>query len=141
MSIKITGLNEVKGRISPSSFDKLQSNIVLKVGNFFETKAKKNLRKSVYESPITWYTRSGKAQQSIVYTPLGKNKAKVFMGVNYGKYLEYGTGIYHTPSPRKPWLTTQIPQSKGKLIYMRGMRARPFWRPTIKETIKEIQKI
>ena len=115
---------------------------VLKVANFFETQAKKNLQKSVYASPKSpHYFRTGKARQSIINSKINNLTYRVFMGVNYGKYLEEGTGIYRG---RTGWWTTWggvLP----KAIWMNGMKARPFWKPTEDETRKEapiiIQKV
>ena len=107
---------------------------VFKVVNFFETRAKKNLQKSVYASPKSpYYSRTGKARQSIIASKKDDLTYRVFMGVNYGEYLEEGTGIYRG---RTGWWTNWggvLP----KPIFTKGMKARPFWKPAEDETKKE----
>lgn len=142
IDVNVQGIAQLQARIDPSKFKAAISDIVFKVGNHMETAAKKNIQESVYRSPqSSFYSRTGNAQQSISLGRLGPNSVKVFMGASYGKYLEFGTGIYHTPDARTPWKTTKIPGSGGKLIYMRGMKARPFWRPAIKDTTEKIESI
>lgn len=117
---------------------KITQKAVFLTMNFMETQAKKNISKSIYRSPKSpIYSRSGKAQQSIIGQMLSINSAKVYMGVNYGKYLEEGTGIYNG---RKPYFTTFGGLLKNPILY-KGMKARPFWKPSIKETKQEIPKI
>jgi hypothetical protein len=95
----------------------------------------------VYSSTASaYYTRSGKAQQSIIFRPISSKEGKVYMGVNYGQYLEHGTGIYHTPDKRTPWFTGKIPGTNG-VVYIKGMKPRPFWNPAIKETKREIKNL
>jgi HK97 gp10 family phage protein len=105
--------------------------------NYMETQAKKNINKAIYQSPAGKYTRSGKAQQSIIGQMLSTNSARVYMGVNYGKYLEEGTGVYNG---RKPYFTTFGGLLPNPIFY-KGMKPRPFWVPSVKETKKEIPKI
>lgn len=115
-------------------------NSIVDLMNFAETRAKTNIRESVYDSPPGQYTRSGKAQQSIIGQMQGRSKARVYMGVDYGKYLEEGTGI---PAGRSGWWTAKsniIPGASGA-IYMKGMEARPFWQPMKEATRKEAPKI
>jgi hypothetical protein len=108
--------------------------------NFAETRAKTNIRKSVYDSPRGQYVRTGKAQQSIIGQMQGRDRARIFMGAGYGKYLEEGTGI---PAGRSGWFTAKsnvIPGASGA-IYIKGMKARPFWKPMVEATQKEAPKI
>ena len=107
---------------------------VAKTANYLETTAKKTIRDVVYKSKKSeWYKRTGKASQSIVASKLDPLAWRVFVGVNYGKYLEEGTGIYHTPGARKPFWTTFGGRLKQPIKY-KGMKARPFWLPSIKAT-------
>jgi hypothetical protein len=108
------------------------SRAIFLVMNYMETAAKKNLNEGVYQTatPGSPFKRTRKAQQSIVGQMQSSQSARVYMGVNYGKYIEEGTGIYNG---RKPYWTT----FGGILdypIFYKGMKARPFWAPAIKET-------
>lgn len=109
---------------------------VLKVANFFETRAKENINESVYASPQSpFYGRSGKAKQSIIASKKDDLTYRVFMGVNYGKYLEEGTGIY---AGHKSWqLTKAFGRKLETPITINGMKPRPFWKPTEEQTRKE----
>lgn len=136
-SLHIKGNDILVKKLSKGATNAISKAVFL-VGNFFETKAKENINKSVYQSSAsTWYKRTGKAQQSIVMQQLSSEKAKVFMGVKYGKYLEEGTGIY---AGHRPFFTTFGGQLKRAVKY-KGMRARPFWKPAISETRKEVKNL
>jgi HK97 gp10 family phage protein len=115
------------------------SKAVFRVANLMETTAKKNIKKSVYSSPkpSAPFSRSGKAQQSITVAKLDDLQSKVFMGVEYGQFLEYGTGIYRG---RKPYWTTFGGQIDRPILY-KGMKARPFWIPAVESTKKQIPEI
>lgn len=105
---------------------------------FMERTAKDNITESVYSVESTgMYKRTRKARQSIVKQPLGRLSAKVYMGVNYGKYLEEGTG---EPVGHKAWITNFGGQLSHPVL-MRGMKARPFWQPAVESTQKETPKI
>lgn len=112
---------------------------VFRVANVMETTTKKNIRNSVYASPkpLAPFSRSGKAQQSITVAKLDDLQSRVYMGVNYGQYLEYGTGIYRG---RKPYWTTFGGQIDRPILY-KGMKARPFWIPAVESTKKQILEI
>ena len=134
-----TGFIELQKKLDTPLKGRL-SDFVRRAGNEMETTAKKNINASVYQSEVSpFYDRTGKAQQSIVMEMQSTLTARVFMGVDYGKYLEYGTGIYHTPDARTPWFTSKIPGTNGKTVYIKGMKARPFWHPAIDSTREFIQ--
>ena len=131
-----TGFIELQKKLDKPLKGRL-SDFVRRAGNEMETTAKKNINVSVYQSEVSpFYDRSGKAQQSIVMEMQSTLTARVFMGVDYGKYLEYGTGIHHTPDARTPW-RGNIPTVGWRWI--KGMKARPFWHPAIDSTREFIQ--
>jgi len=137
ISVQTKGFVEVSRKLKTGVGDKV-SRVVFLVGNYMETTAKKNINQSVYQSPkSSWYSRTRKAQQSIAMQKLGDYKAKVFVGVNYGKYLEGGTGIY---AGHKPFWTTFGGQIKKPILY-KGMKARPYWKPALLTTQKEVPNI
>jgi HK97 gp10 family phage protein len=114
--------------------------IVVKTANFFETTAKEQLRKVVYKKSVPW-TRTGKAQQSIVMRVKSNNEAQVYMGVNYGKFIEYGTKPHVIQG--KPILSWKVGGQRffARRVNHPGTKPRPFWRPTIKLTKGKIPEI
>jgi hypothetical protein len=115
---------------------KVVKRAVFLVMNKMETLAKQNINLAVYSTTAGKYKRSGKAQQSIIGQQTSDTSARVYGGVNYLKYIEEGTGIYHEPDARKPYFTTFGGLLQNP-IYYKGMKARPFWAPAIKETRNE----
>jgi HK97 gp10 family phage protein len=138
LKLATTGFKEATKRFKTGARVAI-SGAVFRVANVMEITAKKNIRNSVYASPkpSAPFSRSGKAQQSITVAKLDDLQSKVYMGVNYGQYLEYGTGIYRG---RKPYWTTFGAQIPRAILY-KGMKARPFWMPAIEETKKQIPSI
>lgn len=130
------GFVELSKKLKQEYRDSIKTNLgrmVFRVGNKMETTAKQNIRQSVYsseKSPL-YPKRSGKAQQSIILERKDELTARVFMGVDYGRYLEEGTGIYHESGAHTPW-RGNIPTIGWRWI--KGMKARPFWKPAIKTT-------
>jgi len=115
-------------------------NILTRVATFMERTAKENIQGSVYRTPvpkIPGYSRTGKARQSIMRGVVSPLQQRVYMGVNYGQYLEEGTGIYRG---RKPYWTT-FGGLLDRPIKYKGMKPRPFWKPAIEETKRNIQNI
>jgi HK97 gp10 family phage protein len=113
------------------------SNVITRVATFMERTAKLNIRQSVYSSPRGLYNRTGKARQSIIRGVVSDTQQRVYMGVNYGIYLEKGTGIYNG---RKPFYTTFGGLLDNPIKY-KGMKARPFWKPAVDETRKNVSRI
>jgi len=91
--------------------------------------------------------RTGRLQGSLAYeiSELGGGKisGKVGTNVKYGKWVEFGTGLY---GPHK---TVIVPTQakvlswrvKGKRVfakYVKGMRARPFMMPAFEKILPEL---
>jgi len=117
--------------------------VITRLATFMERTAKTNIRASVYASPKRVYKRTGKARQSIIRSKVSPTAQRVYMGVNYGVYLEEGTGIFNG---RTAWwtrlsnITGQADDAK-KVIRIQGMKARPFWKPAIKATEENTPRI
>lgn len=139
IDVKTEGIIEITRKMMAGVSTPLERTVA-KTANFLETKAKRTIRSVVYSTPKGWYNRTGKALQSIVAVKQNKLAWQVKVGVIYGYYLETGTGVYHKPDKHKPFWTTfggVLPKS----IYYRGMPARPFWHPSVKETRKQAPQI
>jgi len=138
LSLSTSGFVEASKRLKIGARGAI-AKAVFKVANKMETTAKKNIQKSVYASPKPGkpFRRFGKAQQSITISKLDDLQSRVYMGVNYGQYLEYGTGIYRG---RKPYWTTFGGQLENPVFY-KGMKPRAFWIPAVETTKKQIPEI
>ena len=134
LGLDLKGNVEITKKLNTGA-NSLAKRAIFLVINKMETLAKQNISASVYSStPSEVYTRSGKAQQSIIGQQSSDLSGRVYMGVNYGKYLEGGTGIYAGNNPY--W--TSFGGLLDHPIYYQGMEARPFWAPAIKETKQNI---
>ena len=65
-----------------------------------------------------------------IQSEIGGLEATVMVGAFYGVYVEYGTGIYTSNSRAKkiPW---SYKGADGNWYTTYGMRAQPFWFPSI----------
>lgn len=90
---------------------------------------KVEVNKSIYltKSPGKPFRRTRKLAQSITAQMLMYAAGRVFVGVDYGKYVEDGTGIYNG---RKPFWTTFGGILNRPILYL-GMRPRPFFKPVV----------
>lgn len=141
IDIKTDGFIQTSRKLKKGA-QPLLGTVITRIATFMERTAKENLRTSVYSTPAPRkpFRRSGKARQSIIRAVLGTLTQRVYMGVKYGKYLEEGTGIYHTPGARKPYWTT-FGGILDKPVKYKGMKARPFWAPAIKKTRENVPRI
>lgn len=82
----------------------------------------------------------------IVADKVGGNKAKVLIGptVEYGKWIEFGTGIYAKDGKgrKTPWVWRT---GDGRFITTRGYRPKPYMRPAFDEkreaALAEFQRV
>ena len=117
--------------------------VITRLATLMERTAKTNIQTSVYASPVKEYKRTGKARQSIVRSEISSMSQRVYVGVNYGKYLEEGTG---EPAGHKAWWTrlsniTGKPSDSNRVVKIKGMKARPFWKPAIETTKDNVPRI
>ena len=68
-----------------------------------------------------------------IQSEIGGLKATVMVGAFYGVYVEYGTGVYSkgpggSRAKKIPWT---YKGADGKWYTTYGMRAQPFWFPSI----------
>ena len=66
----------------------------------------------------------------------GGLKAEITVGVEYGVFLEYGTGIYSlTGDGRKtPWVYWS--DKLNRYVYTRGIRAQPYFTPSFEKGMR-----
>lgn len=106
---------------------------------YLEKRAKSNIDKVIYQRSVSW-RRTGKAKQSIVGQKISEDTGKVFVGVDYGKHIEYGTKP-HVITPKKAngilaWKVSGQWRYAKKVNHP-GTKPYPFWKPAIKKTKKE----
>jgi hypothetical protein len=95
---------------SPSKSRGEASKVVRRTALFLEQQAKLNLSREVYDKPESSdYVRTGFLRNSVQSVRIADLTWVVFVGAEYGIYIELGT---------------------------RFMRARPYWAPAIVETEK-----
>ena len=68
-----------------------------------------------------------------IQSEIGGLEATVMVGASYGVYVEYGTGVYAkgpggSRAKKIPW---SYKGADGKWYTTYGMRAQPFWFPSI----------
>lgn len=153
MSINTKGFVELSDQLDKPLTPEL-NRTVLKIANFMENTARKNLIGVVYSIPKPW-KRTGKARQSIISQPVGEGAAKVYMGVDYGMHLEFGTKP-HTIKPKGAKKLLMWPNFSGKtsiktkktsyrktgwsfakIVNHPGTKPHPFWIPAVKATAEK----
>lgn len=80
---------------------------------------------------------TGNLRNSIQHK-VGIDDMYVGTNVEYGVYVEMGTGIYTSGGRQTPW---SYQDAKGKWHRTRGMRARPFVKPAIAEHIDTYSRV
>ena len=91
---------------------------------------KVEVNKSIYltKGPGKPFRRTRKLAQSITAQMLMYAAGRVFVGVNYGKYVEEGTGIYGF---KKKAFWTTFGGILDRPILYQGMAPRPFIKPVV----------
>ena len=112
---------------------------VWRVVTHIQNEAKKNVNKELKNSkaPGSPFRRTGKLQQSITGVMEMFAAGRVYVGANYGRYFEEGTGIYNK---RSPYWTT-FGGILDRPIFYQGMKARPFFKPAVEDGRNQAQAI
>lgn len=66
-----------------------------------------------------------------IQSEIGGLEATVMVGAFYAVYLEFGTGIYSKTGSRAKKIPWTYKGADGKWYTTYGMRAQPFWFPSI----------
>jgi HK97 gp10 family phage protein len=71
----------------------------------------------------------------VMYTQGGLT-AIITVGAHYAWYVEYGTGIYSTEGTgrKTPWV--YYSKDLKRWVYTRGIKAQPFWHPSLDVAFK-----
>jgi HK97 gp10 family phage protein len=112
---------------------------ITRVTQFMERETRRNITESVYNRSVPW-RRSGKARQSIVGQSVDDMTGKVFVGVNYARFIEYGTRP-HQIRAKNARVLAGDGRVFGRVVNHPGSKAYPFWRPAVKTTQTEAPKI
>lgn len=112
--------------------------ILEKFGIMISRFAKKLCPVGTVESTGIKGYRGGTLRNSITYeVDVERSTVSVGTNVEYGPYVELGTGPYFEPPP--DWETFDAPQGSG--IGRGYVRARPFLRPAVQEHVREFKDI
>ena len=108
-----------------------------------ESHAKLNITHGVYDTPETWYRRTGLLRNSItaqVAEDDGDTCVVVGTNVEYAPYVELGTGVYASDGGGRstPWAYIG---SDGKRHVTSGMVPRPYLRPAVEDNAQEYMRI
>ena len=108
-----------------------------------ESHAKQEITKGVYDTPETWYRRTGLLRNSItaqVAEDDGDTCVVVGTNVEYAPYVELGTGVYASDGGGRstPWAYIG---SDGQRHVTVGMRPRPYLRPAVEDNAEEYKRI
>ena len=108
-----------------------------------ESHAKQEITKGVYDTPETWYRRTGLLRNSItaqVAEDDGDTCVVVGTNVEYAPYVELGTGVYASDGGGRstPWAYIG---SDGKRHVTSGMVPRPYLRPAVEDNAQEYMRI
>ena len=107
-----------------------------------ESHAKLNITRRVYDTPETWYVRTGLLRNSITAQVAKDGDDTVVVvgtNVNYAPYVELGTGRYAKDGGRQtPWMYMG---SDGRMHRTSGMHPRPYLRPAVEDHAEEYMRI
>lgn len=155
ISVKLDGYIEVMKMFNDLKQSQIASRVVKLTANFLETTAKKNLKTVVYSRFVPW-KRTKKLQQSVVNQVINENSSRVYVGVDYGHFVEEGTKPHIIrPRPGKKFLaiplwgaksslkTQKVTRKISKFIFVKqvnhpGTKPYPFFAPAIESTKTEI---
>ena len=102
------------------------------IGLMAETNAKMEVSDAVYDSPETWYTRTGNLRNSISHTA-DDDTAYVGTNTEYAVYVEMGTS-----RGGEPWVYMG---DDGQFHVTKGMPPRPFIKPAVEDHVDEYKEI
>jgi hypothetical protein len=136
ITVQTQGFIELKTKLSKPLQPKIKA-VVQRLVLFMERQARRNITESVYNRAVPW-RRTGKARQSIIGKMIGSTSGRVYMGVNYGSFIEFGTRPRTITTPKRSLSNGQV--FFGKTVNHPGTKAYPFWRPAIKSTEQEAKK-
>ena len=114
------------------------------IRGMMESNAKQEITEAVYDTPETWYRRTGLLRNSITaQTAKDGDDTCVVVGtnVNYAPYVELGTGIYATGGSRAHRLPWWYMGSDGQMHRTFGTAARPYLRPAVEDYARQYKNV
>ena len=102
------------------------------IGLAAETNAKMEISDAVYDTPETWYTRTGNLRNSISHAA---DDTTAYVGTNteYAVYVEMGTS-----RGGQSWVYMG---DDGEFHVTKGMPPRPFIKPAVENYVDEYKEI
>lgn len=111
--------------------DKFEKHIIKQIKRIVSETAEMIVSQAKALAPVG----DGNLKSSIDVTyAQGGLTAIIKVGAEYGIYVEFGTGIYATEGNGRdtPW----VYYNNGRYYYTRGMKAQPFWNPSLEVAMK-----
>lgn len=115
--------------------DKFERHVIREVKRIIAETAEMIASQATALAPVD----DGNLKRSIdVDYAIGGLTAIITVGAAYAIYVEYGTGIYATEGNgrKDPWVYFK----DGKYYFTRGMKAQPFWNPSLEVAMKYFEK-
>jgi len=114
--------------------NKFEKHLIRQVKRVIAETAEKLVAQAKALAPVA----DGNLKSSIDVTyAQGGLTAIVRVGAEYAVYVEYGTGIYAVKGNgrKDPWVYFK----NGRYYYTRGMKAQPFWNPSLEVAMKHFR--
>lgn len=142
MEIRVDGLSSVQALLN-KDLTRPISQAVTVVAAFMQNQAKVNLRQVIYSRSVPW-RRTGKLQQSVTVDSVDNLSKRVFVGVDYGKFVEKGTRPHIIRPRRGKFLSFMNRDNKrifAKEVHHPGTKPYPFFIPAVVKTRQEMPEI
>lgn len=110
------------------------------IGGMCESYAKEEVTAAVYDTPETWYVRTGNLRNSISHATEEPHTVVVGATAEYAPYVELGTGIYAKDGKgrKNAW---SYQDAEGNWHTTVGMPPRPFIRPAFEKHKSEFKQV
>jgi HK97 gp10 family phage protein len=114
------------------------------IRGMMESNAKKHISEEVYDTPPSWYERTGALRNSItteVTEDGGDTCVVVGTNVEYAAYVELGTGLYATGGSHARKIPWTYKGSDGKYHTTEGAHPRPYLRPAVEKHAEQYKRV
>ena len=114
------------------------------IRGMLESNAKKHISEEVYDTPPSWYARTGLLRNSItteVTEDKGDTCVVVGTNVDYAAYVELGTGLYATGGSHARKIPWTYKGRDGKFHTTEGTHPKPYLRPAVENHAEQYKRV
>ena len=111
------------------------------IGGMWESNAKEEINKAVYDTPETWYVRTGNLRNSIDHYVENGKTVVVGSTSEYAPHVELGTGIYAGKESKAKKIPWSYQDAEGNWHSTSGMAPRPYIRPGFENHRDEYKEV